>query len=240
MFTYIKPEFMIHTFTQQRDNVLNERSLCVARLNDYAIQMAKVDDSTFSLSLENASEGATYAGKVININNTNEASIALIVDDLFRRMQAINEKEIFDMRENIWKWYALSWLEEQDISLEDYLDSRMGHSYEEMPHWKSFEEYMADDYLSIASTMNIINKYAQTPEESEKYRTFAAKDIVEVRQRHSLDIIQKEFAAKADGYEKKKTYGFGIEIVADSRNEAREKLEALLKDTPVGEFIIRG
>ena len=240
MFTYIKPEFMIHTFTEQRDNVLNDRSLCVARLGNYAVQMSKIDESTFSLSLENAFEGATYAGKIININDTGEEAIALVVEDLFRRMQSINEKEIFDMRENIWKWYALSWLKDQDISLEDYLDSRMGHSYDEMPHWKSFEEFMSEDYLSIASTMDIINRYAQTPEECEKYRTFAAKDIVEMRQRHSMDAIKEEFAAKEDGYENTKTFGFGIEVVADSRNEARQKLEEILKNAPVGEFTIRG
>lgn len=241
MFTYIKPEFMIHAFCQQRDTTLLERSICVARLGDFAVMMEKVNDEAFSLSLENVSDGAMYAGKIFNIKNLKAEDVTPIVESLFRQMQVINEKETFDKRETIWKWYALSWLDSQDISPDEYLDNRLGHiGADDYPHWKSFEEYISQDYLSVAQTMDIISRYAGDDEEKEKFKKFAAKDIVEIRQRHSLEAMQEEFAARTEGYETKKTYGFGIEVVADSRMEAREKLEALLKDTLEGEFIIRG
>ena len=49
-----------------------------------------------------------------------------------------------------------------------------------------------------------------------------------------------EDAAVTEKPEEKKTYSFSIEVAADSRVEAREKLERLLKNVPKGDFIIRG
>ncbi len=240
MFTYIKPEFMIAAFCQQRDTTLLDRSICVARLGDFAVTMERVDDHRFSLSLENATENTQYAGKIFDIDKSTKEEIATVVDDLFKKMQYINEKQIFDNRENIWKMYALSWLKEQNISLDDYLDIHMTGEMDEQTHWESFEEYMSHEYLNVGSTMRIIEEYAQSDEEREQLKSFAAKDIVELRQRHSLEQMQEEFASRKDDFFEKKIYGFGIEVVAQSRDEAREKLQALLKDTTSGEFIIRG
>ncbi len=241
MFTYIKPEFMIHAFCQQRDTALVGRSICVARLGDFAITMEKVNEEAFSLSLENAVSGSLYAGKIFNIKNLNAEDITPIVEDLFRQMQAINEKEIFDNRETIWKWYALNWLDGQNISLDEYIESRVGqHASEDAPHWKSFEEYMSHDYLNVSATMNLIEKYADNEDEKTIFRNFVAKDIVEIRQRHSLEAMQEELESGKKDNELPKTYGFGIEVVADSRDEAREKLARLLENVPKGEFIIRG
>ncbi len=240
MFTYIKPEFMITAFCQQRDTTLLDRSICVARLGDFAVTMEKVDDHRFSLSLENSDENTQYAGKIFDIEKSSEEEVASVVNDLFKKMKYINEKQIFDKRENIWKMYALSWLKEQDISLDDYLDIQMGRDMDEKTRLESFEEYMSHEYLNVGSTMHIIEEFAQSDEEREILKTFAAKDIVELRQRHSLEQLQEEFESRKDEIFEKKIYGFGIEVVAQSRDEAREKLQDLLKNTAAGEFIIRG
>ncbi len=241
MFTYIKPEFMIHAFCQQRDTALVGRSICVARLGDFAIMMEKVNDDAFSLSLENVVDGALYAGKIFDIKNHTAEDISPVVEDLFKQMQIINEKETFENRETIWKWYAMSWLEGQDISLDEYIEARMTHgTNDEYPHWESFEEYMSQDYLNVSMTMNIIEKYAENEDEMTRFRNFAAKDIVEIRQRHSLEAMQEELSAKEAEHEAKKTYGFGIEVIADSRAEAREKLKKALKAAGEDDFIIVG
>ena len=240
MFTYIKPEFMIHAFKQQRDSLLSDRSICVARLGDYAVSMDKVDDNTFSLSLEKITTGAQFAGRIFNVETSEEEEIIPLVNDLFHKMQSIYDKEIFDRRENIWKWYAMRWLEEQDISLDEYLDSRMlNNTPDEYIHWKSFEEYIASDYLNVASTMDIIESFAEGEEERESYKSFAAKDIVELRQRNSLEAMQEIFDMH-DEQKTRKAYSFGVDIVAGSRNEAREKLKTLLKGLEEGEVYIRG
>lgn len=241
MFTYIKPEFMIHAFKQQRDSILKNRSICVARLGEFAVSMDMIDEDSFSLSLENVKTGSQYAGKIINIKAMDEEEIIPMVNDLLRMMQTINDKEIFDNREQIWKWYAMNWLENQDISLNDYIESRMMHNaQDEGFHWKSFEEYMAKDYLNMAATMAVIDRFAGSLEEKEKYKAFAAKDIVELRQKRSYEVVQETFAAKNEGLTTPKTYGFGIEVVAESRVEAREKLQSLLKNVDQGIFFIRG
>lgn len=241
MFTYIKPEFMIHAFCQQRDTALVDRSICVARLGDFAIMMEKVNDDAFSLSLENVVNGSLYAGKIFNVKNLSAQDISPVVEELFKHMQTIHEKENFDNRETIWKWYAMNWLEDKDISLDEYIETRMTHGQgDECPHWKNFEDYMNQDYLNVSTTMNIIDKYAENEDEKTRLKNFAAKDIVELRQRHSLEAMQEEFASKEEVIDERKLYGFSIEVAASSRAEAREKLEKLLKDEPKGDFIIRG
>ncbi len=240
MFTYIKPEFMIHAFKQQRDILLDGRSICVARLGDFAVSMGKVSDNSFSLSLENVVTGAQYAGKVFNVDTSSEDEIIPLVDEMFHKMQDINEKEIFEKRECIWKWYAMSWLKEQDISFEEYFDNHMLHNApEEYAHWKSFEEYMAQDSLNVAATMELIDKYVYSEEEKNAYKAFAAKDIVELRQRQSLETMQESFAGNS-GHQERKAYSFGIDVVADSREEAREKLRNILNALDGGEFFLRG
>ncbi len=240
LFTYIKPEFMIHAFLQQRDTLLNGRSICVARLGEFSISMTKVDEDTFSLSLENVETGSQHSGKIFNIKNTDHSEIVPLVNELFHKMQNLNEKQIFDHREDIWKWYAMSWLEEQDISLNDYLESRMlGTGIDEYAHWKSFEEYMSVDYLNVASTMNIIDRFASSEEEKKEYKAFAAKDIVELRQRQTLENIREKYPDGEEA-EVRKAYSFGIDVVAESRAQAKEKLMNALKNFSDGEFYIRG
>ncbi len=241
MFTYIKPEFMIHAFKQQRDTLLDGRNICVARLGDFAIFMGKVDENSFSLSLENVVSRTQYAGRVFNVETSDQKEIVSLIDDMFQKMQLVNEKEIFDRRECIWKWYAMSWLEEQDISFEEYFDNHMMHNApEEYAHWKSFEEYMAQDYLNVASTMAIIEKYAFSDEEKENYKAFAAKDIVELRQKQSLESLQESFDSSDHDHNEKKAYSFGIDVVANSREEAREKLSNALNAFKDIEFYLRG
>ena len=239
VFTYIKPEFMIHAFKQQRDTLLNDRGICVARLGDIAVTMDKVDENSFSLSLENITNGVQYAGRIFNIVRSDPDEVVPLVEELFKKMQLINDKDIFEKRETIWRWYAMSWLEEQDISLDEYLETRMlVNSSDDQIHWKSFEEYISDDYLNVAATVDIIERFA-SDEEKEIYKTFAAKDIVELSQRRSYESIQESFE-NAPEEDVQKSYSFAIDVTASSRTEAREKLSELLKTLGKGKYNLRG
>ena len=240
MFTYIKPEFMISAFTQQRDSLTGGRTICVARLGDFAVSMEKIDSDSFSLCLENVVTGAQHAGKIFNITMVSQEEVTPIVEKMFHKMQSIYEKQVFDRRECIWKWYAMGWLEEQDISLDEYLESRMlSNSPDNYVHWKTFEEYMGSDYLNVASTMDIIERFASSEEEIELYKTFAVRDIVELRQKKSLEAILQH-ASDNIMIDHRKVFSFGVDVIAESRVEAREKLKALLSELDEGEFFIRG
>jgi hypothetical protein len=107
-------------------------------------------------------------------------------------------------------------------------------------HWKSFEEYIASDYLNVADTMNLISEFALTEEENNIYSKFIASDIIELRQSHSFETLKKQFDHEDEAFENKKSFTFGVEVVADSREEAREKLQAILADEEDGDFYIIG
>ncbi|SDB50706.1 hypothetical protein [Butyrivibrio sp. INlla16] len=240
MFTYIKPEFMIHAFTKQRDTTLKDRSICVARLGDLAVNMSLIDENSFALSLENVKDGAQYSGRAFNIKKSAEEDIVPIVEDLFRKMQLLNDQEVFNKREHVWKMYAMDWLENQGISFDDYIDSRMSHlTKDEGFHWKGLEEYLSSDYLNVVDTMRIIEKYSQSEEEKKEYIDFVARDIVELRRHYSLAAMQEKFDEHNARFANRKMFAFGIEVEADSRDEAREKLKKIIgeeKET----FVIRG
>lgn len=241
MFTYIKPEFMVQAFLQQRDTVLKERSICVARLGDMAVNMSMVDEETFTLSLEDVTNGTQFSGRVFNIDASTEEEAAEMVNGMFHRMQMINDQEVFEKRERIWKWYAMQWLDEEGISLDEYIDNWMGNeALKEKVHWKSFEDYISSDYLSIMDTMKLIEKYALTEEDKTNFQRFVAKDIVELRQHHSFENVQESFEHETNAFKNRKSFTFGIEVVADSREEARKKLKEIIDESEDGGFYIIG
>ena len=241
MFTYIKPESMISAFNKQKDTVLKERSICVARLGDLAVNMSYVNDDAFTLSLEDLKYGTQYSGRVINVDVSDEKDAAEMVEGFLHRMQMIHDQEVLEMREHIWKWYGLKWLEEQGITLDEYLDNIMSNEeLKDKIHWKSFEEYIASDYLNVADTMNLISEFALTEEENNIYSKFIASDIIELRQSHSFETLKKQFDHEDEVFENKKSFTFGVEVVADSREEARKKLQAILADEEDGDFYIIG
>ena len=240
MFTYIKPEFMIHAFCKQRDAILKNRSICVARLGDLAVTMSLIDENSFALSLENVKDGSQYSGRAFNIKRAAQEDIVPVVEELFRKMQSLNDQEIFDKRESVWKMYALDWLESQGISFDDYIDSRLSQlPDEEGLHWKSLEEYIATDYLNVAATMRIIEKYSPSDEEKKELTDFVAKDIVELRQHYSLAAMQEKFDEHDAKMESVKMFAFGVEVEADNRDEAREKLMKLIGKDVQG-VVVRG
>ena len=240
MFTYIKPEFMIHAFCKQRDSILKDRSICVARLGDLAVNMSLINEDSFALTLENVKDGAQFSGKAFNIKNSEPEDIIPIVEELFRKMQAINSKEIFDKRERIWKMYAMDWLKTQGISFDDYIDSRMSQLQgDDGFHWKGLEEYVSSDYLNMVDTMRIIEKYSQSEEEKKELLDFVARDIVELRQHYSLAAMQEKFDEHNKRLENRKMFAFGIEVEADTRDEAREKLRKIIGEEKES-FVIRG
>ena len=241
MFTYIKPEFMIHAFCKQRESILRDRIICVARLGDLAVNMALIDENSFALSLENVRDGSQYSGRAINIKKSSQEDVVPVVEELFKRMQAINDKEIFDKREHIWKLYAMDWLENQGISFDDYIDSRMSQLPDDEGfefHWKGLEEYISSDYLNVVDTMRIIEKYSQSEDEKKEYLDFVARDIVELRQHYSLAAMKEKFDENKK-LENRKLFSFGIEVEADSRDEAREKLMRIIGEEK-DSFVIRG
>ncbi|WP_197029534.1 hypothetical protein [Butyrivibrio sp. AE3004] len=220
--------------------ILKDRSICVARLGNLAVSMTRIDDNAFALSLEDVNDGTQFSGRAFNIMRSKEEDIIPIVEELFRKMQAIYDQEVFDKRERVWKMYAMDWLENQGISFDDYIDSRMASlPNDEGIHWKSLEEYIASDYLILASTISIIGKYAQSDEEKKELTDFAAKDIVELRQHHSLAAMQEKFAQHDAELNNRKRFAFGVEIEAESRDEAREILKKLIGEKSDG-VIIRG
>jgi hypothetical protein len=155
-------------------------------------------------------------------------------------MQLLNDQEVFDRREHIWKMYAMDWLENQGISFNDYIDSRMSQlPNDEGIHWKSLEDYISEDYLNVANTMRIIEKYSQSDKEKKEYLDFVAKDIVELTQNHSLAAMQAKFDEHDARLASRKMFAFGIEVEADSREEAREKLKKIIGENSE-EFIVRG
>ncbi len=240
MFTYIKPEFMIHAFYKQRDTILKNRSICVARLGDLAVNMSLIDENSFALSLENVKDGSQFSGRAFNVKRSKEEDIVPIVEDLFRKMQILNDQEIFNKRESIWKMYAYEWLENQGISFDDYIDSRLSQlPDEESLHWKSLEDFIATDYLNVSATMRIIERYSQSDEEKKEYIDFVAKDILELRQHHSLAAMQEKFQENDENMESVKMFAFGVEVQADNRDEAREKLLKLIGKDVEG-IIVRG
>ncbi len=240
MFTYIKPEFMIHAFCKQRDTILKNRSICVARLGDLAVTMSLIDENSFALSLENVKDGSQYSGRAFNIKRAAQEDIVPVVEELFRKMQSLNDQEIFDKRESVWKMYALDWLESQGISFDDYIDSRLSQlPDEEGLHWKSLEEYIATDYLNVAATMRIIEKFSPSDEEKKELTDFVAKDIVELRQHYSLAAMQEKFDEHDAKMESVKMFAFGVEVEADNRDEAREKLMKLIGKDVQG-VVVRG
>lgn len=240
MFTYIKPEFMIHAFSKQRDTLLKDRSICVARLGDLAVNMSLIDDDSFALSLENVRDGSQYSGRAFNVKKSKTEDIVPVVEELFNKMQTIHDQIVFGKRENIWKMYAMDWLVTQGISFDDYIDSRMSQLPEEEGlHWKKFEDYIATDYLNVGVTISIIEKFAQSEEEKKDYIDFVAKDILELRQRHSLAAMQEKFKEHDEKMESVRMFAFGIEIEADTRDEAREKLLKLIGKDAKG-VIVRG
>ena len=240
MFTYIKPEFMIHAFCKQRDTILKDRNICVARLGDLAVNMSLIDENSFALSLENVKDGSQFSGRAFNIKRSSEEDIVPVVEDLFKTMQILHDQAVFDKRESIWKMYAMDWLESQDISFDDYIDSRLSQlPDEESLHWKSLEDFIATDYLNVSATMRIIERYSQSDEEKKEYIDFVAKDIVELRQHHSLAEMQEKFQEHDENMESVKMFAFGIEVQADNRDEAREKLLKLIGKDVEG-IIVRG
>lgn len=241
MFTYIKPEFMVQAFLQQRDTVLKERSICVARLGDMAVNMSMVDEETFTLSLEDVTNGTQYSGRVFNIDAATKEEAAEMVNGMFHRMQMINDQEVFEKRERIWKWYAMQWLDDEGISLDEYIDSWMGNDeLKDKVHWKTFEDYISSDYLNVMDTMSLIEKFALTEEEKMLFQRFVAKDIVELRQNHSFQNVQESFNHEEPVFKNKKSFTFGIEVVADSREEARKKLKGIIEESEDGGFYIIG
>ncbi len=242
MFTYIKPEFMIKVFREQRDAVLKERSICVARLGDLAVNMSYVNDDAFTLSLEDLKHGTQYSGRVINVDVSDEKEAAEMVNGFFHRMHLIHDQEVIEMREHIWKWYGMKWLEKQGLSLDSYLDNIMGNEeLKDKIHWKGFEEYIASDYLNLSDTMNIIEEFALTEDEKAFYHKFVAADIIELQKKHSLEVIKEQFPHEDEEVsEKKNSFTFGVEIVAKSREEAREKLQKLIGKEEEGNCIIIG
>ncbi|WP_026528089.1 hypothetical protein [Butyrivibrio sp. VCD2006] len=240
MFTYIKPEFMIHAFNKQRDSILKDRSICVARLGDLAVNMSLIDENSFALTLENVKDGSQYSGKAFNVERQGQEDIVPVVEQLFKKMQLINDQETFDKREHIWKLYAMDWLENQGISFDDYIDSWMS----QLPsvdgcHWKGLEDYISSDYMNVVDTMRIIEKFSQSEEEKKEYLDFVARDIVELRQHNSLAAIQDKLNEHVEKLTNRKMFAFGIEVEADSRDEAREKLKKIIGDDKET-FIIRG
>ncbi len=240
MFTYIKPEFMIHAFCKQRDTILKDRNICVARLGDLAVNMSLIDENSFALSLENVKDGSQFSGRAFNIKRSSEKDIVPVVEDLFKKMQILHDQAVFDKRESIWKMYAMDWLESQDISFDDYIDSRLSQlPDEEGLHWKSLEDYIATDYLNLGATMRIIAKYSQSEDEKAEYTDFVAKDIVELRQHYSLAAMQQQFQEHDDRMSQIKKFAFGVEVEAENRDEAREKLLQLIGKNAAG-VIVRG
>ncbi|WP_408070500.1 hypothetical protein [Butyrivibrio sp. JL13D10] len=240
MFTYIKPEFMIHAFCNQRDTILKDRSICVARLGNLAVNMSLIDENSFALSLENVKDGSQFSGRAFNIKRVKTEDIVPVVEELFRKMQILNDQEVFNKRESVWKMYAMDWLEKQGISFDDYIDSRLSQlPDEEGIHWKSLEDYIATDYLNVAVTMTIIDKYSISEEEKSELTDFVANDIVELRRHYSLAAMQEKFQEHNERMENVKMFAFGIEVEADSREEAREKLLKLIGENKEG-IIVRG
>ncbi len=240
MFTYIKPEFMIHAFSKQRDTLLKDRSICVARLGDLAVNMSVINEDTFALTLENLKDGAQFAGRAFNVKQSRTEDVVPVVEELFRKMQALNDQAIFNKREHVWKMYSMDWMENQAISFDDYMDSRMSRiPNDEGFHWKGLEEYISSDYLNVEDTMRIIQKYSESDEEKEEYLDFVARDIVELRQHHLLAALQEKFDEHNANFANRKLFAFGIEVEADSRDEAREKLYKIIGDEK-DKFIIRG
>jgi hypothetical protein len=110
---------------------------------------------------------------------------------------------------------------------------------EESLHWKSLEDFIATDYLNVSATMRIIERYSQSEEEKKEYIDFVAKDIVELRQHHSLAAMQEKFQEHDENMESDKMFAFGVEVQADNRDEAREKLLKLIGKDVEG-IIVRG
>ncbi|WP_026512108.1 hypothetical protein [Butyrivibrio sp. LC3010] len=240
MFTYIKPEFLIHAFCKQRDELLKNRSICVARLGNLSVSMTRINDDSFSLSLEDVQNGTQYSGRAFNIKRSKEEDIIPMVEDLFKKMQTIYDQERFNKREHVWKMYALDWLESHGISFDDYIDSRMSHLPNDGGlHWKSLEDYISSDYMNLSATMRIIAKYSDSEEEKKEYTDFVARDIVELRQHYSLAAMQEKFDKHDEILQNRKAFSFSIEVEADSRDEAREKLKKIIGDNSDG-VIIRG
>ncbi|WP_026660854.1 hypothetical protein [Butyrivibrio sp. AC2005] len=202
--------------------------------------MSLIDENSFALSLENVKDGSQYSGRAFNIKRAAQEDIVPVAEELFRKMQSLNDQEIFDKRESVWKMYALDWLESQGISFDDYIDSRLSQlPDEEGLHWKSLEEYIATDYLNVASTMRIIEKYSPSDEEKKELTDFVAKDIVELRQHYSLAAMQEKFDEHDAKMESVKMFAFGVEVEADNRDEAREKLMKLIGKDVQG-VVVRG
>ena len=201
--------------------------------------MSLIDEDSFALSLENLKDGSQYSGRAFNIKKSSEEDIIPLVEELFKRMQAINDQEIFDKREHIWKLYAMDWLENQGISFDDYIDSRMSQLPSNDFHWERLEEYISGDYLNMVDTMRIIEKFTESEEEKKEYLDFVARDIVELRQHYSLAALQEEFDEHDKQLANKKMFAFGIEVEAGSREEAREKLMKMIGEDKES-FVIRG
>lgn len=241
MFTYIKPEYMLHAFNQQKDTVLKERSICVARLGDLAVNMSRIDDESFSLCLEDTENGTQYSGRVVNVSISDEKEAAEMVKGFFHRMQLLNDREVVEKREHIWKWYGFKWLEKQGLSLDEYIDNILpNEELRDKVHWKSLEEFITSDYLNVVETINIIDEFALSEDEKNLYKKFVAKDIMELRQSESLASLQEQFIHEDNAFKNTQSFTFGVEVVADSREEARNKLREMFKDSEDGEFYIIG
>ena len=234
LFQYVRPEQMADTFRAQRAGILAERRIVAARRGDFTLFLEKIDDERLSLTLEEEGHHLRYAGRRLDISRDSDEAVADAVRTLEARLQTLYQEEVTARREQIWKWAVMEWLEEHDITFDDFIEVQLGKK--ELPegqeHWPGKEEFLHGTYMDIGSVLHVIERFAQSDVELEEYRRFAVADVMELQQERSrARLMSGLMKGKRDDEERPvQTFTFRIEVEATDAAEAEDKLRRCLRE----------